>query len=258
MLRFSCVPILISSLELLVAPRMLDDRALMSWEVGRLRHPLLVSGWMGHASHAVMKQPTFLTLLAVRALLATALLLGPQAWLLSRPPVLVMATLLFFWAKRSIYGQDGADQMQLIVWLAAVVALLSGQETSAELCLWFIAFQTGMAYCVAGFSKVRAAGWRRGNFLPGVLGTNIYGTQFMGGFLRHHHGLAFALSWTVLLFEMSFPLAWLLPWPWCLVYLVVGCGFHIANAFLMGLGSFLTTFLATYPALWFTLQHKGW
>jgi hypothetical protein len=54
------------------------------------------------------------------------------------------------------------------------------------------------------------------------------------------------------------PLAWLLPWPWGIVYLVLGGVFHLCNAFLMGLGSFLATSLVTYPAVWFTLERKGW
>src|SRR5262245_21103373 len=91
-------------------------------------------------------------------------------------------------------------------------------------------------------AKVRAAGWRRGTFLPGVLGTTVYGTQLIGGFLRHHRRATLAGSWMVLVFETTFPLAWLLPWPWGLAYLALGCVFHVANAFLMGLGSFLLTF----------------
>ena len=95
--------------------------------------------------------------------------------------------------------------MLLMIRLAALVAVGVGGETAVRLCLWFIAYQCCMAYMVAGFAKVTAAGWRAGQFLPGAVGTTTYGTQFVGGFLRHHRRLAVAGSWMVLLFENEFP-----------------------------------------------------
>ncbi len=257
-LRMGCCPILMTTIELLARPAIIGDTTLMSWEVGRLRHPYLSVGRFGKICDALMRPTIFLPVLWLRALLAGALLIAPSAWLLNPAVVATMTAFLILWSKRSIYGQDGADQMLLIIWLAALVAVGVGGETAVRLCLWFIAYQCCMAYTVAGFAKVTAAGWRGGQFLPGVLGTKIYGTQFVGGFLRHHRRLAVAGSWVVLLFEMGFPLAWLLPWPWGIAYLVLGGVFHLSNAFLMGLGSFLATFVATYPAVWFTLERKGW
>lgn len=257
-LRMSCVPIFVSTIELVACPELFDDRGLMSWQISRLRHPIFAIGWTGRAADLVMRHSSFLLLLWARAVLAGVLFVSSNSLLLSRTAVALMTALLLLWAKRSIYGQDGADQMQLIIWLAALVALMVGRETAAELALWFIAYQACMAYCVAGFAKMRAPGWRRGTYLPGVLGTTIYGTHRVGRFLRHHQIVAVAGSWTVLLFETTFMFAWLLPWPWGAGYLILGCAFHVANAFFMGLGSFLGTFIATYPAVWFTLQRKGW
>jgi hypothetical protein len=257
-LRTSACPILFSTIELLARPEIFDDDGLMSWEIDRLRHPLLTLGWTGRAFDAVMRHTSFVLLLWLRAFLAGVVLIAPASWLLNPALVASITGLLMLSAKRSTYGQDGADQMQLIVWIAALAAVTIGVPQAAPLCLWFIAFQTCMAYTVAGISKLRASGWRRGEFLPGVLGTTIYGTKLIGGLLRHHRRLALAASWLVLSFEVSFPLAWLLPWPWGASYLALGCAFHVANTFLMGLGNFLLTFLATYPAVWFTLQRKGW
>ena len=257
-LRITCWPILISTIELVSCPEMIGDATLMSWEVGKLRHPYLALGWSGRFCNAFMQHAAFMRLLWLRAVLAGLLLFSPAAWLLHPATVGLMTILLFLWLKRSSYGQDGADQMMMIIWLSALVAVALGGEAAATLCVCFIAFQSCMSYTVAGFAKVRASGWRDGQFLPGVLGTTIYGTELVGGFLRRHPRCAFVGSWMVLLFEMSFSLAWILPWPWGIGYLVIGTVFHIANAFLMGLSSFLFTFVAAYPAVWFTLQRKGW
>jgi hypothetical protein len=257
-LRITCWPILVSTAEVLARPEILDDLGLMSWETGRLRHPLLLVGWTGRVSDWLLNRTSFQRLLWLRALLAATLLVAPASWLLQPAAVGAMTFFLFLWSNRSIYGQDGADQMQLILWLAAWIAILLRGERAAVLCLWFIAYQACMSYCVAGFAKIRASGWRQGRFLPGVLGTTIYGNRRVGAFLRHHSSITLAGSWAVLLFETGFPLAWLLPWPWGLAFLAAGCLFHVANAFLMGLGSFLFTFVAAYPAVWFTLQRKGW
>ena len=257
-LRLSCWPSLVSAIELAARPEMFADVSLMGWEVGRLRNPLLVAGRSGRVADALMNHATFVRLLWLRVALAGALLVAPSAWLLHPAAIAAMTGLLLLWGKRNTYGQDGADQMLLIIWLAALVAVVLGGEGPTVLCLWFLACQAGLAYTVAGYAKLGAAGWRRGEFLPGVLGTTCYGTPRVGGLLRRHRRMALAGSWTVLLFETSFPLAWLLPWPWGVGYLALGLAFHVTNAFLMGLGSFLTTFLAVYPAVWFTLRHKGW
>jgi hypothetical protein len=257
-LRISCLPILVSAIELIACPDLLSDEGLLSWEVGRLRHPLLAVGWTGRLFDAVMNHRRFVALLWPRALLAGLLLVSPNRWLLAPGIDALMVLLLFLFAKRSMYGQDGADQMQLIIWITALIATAIGGQKALALGIWFLAYQTCMSYCVAGFAKIRAPGWRKGEFLPGVLGTVIYGTRFFGGFLRRNSRVALVLSWAVLLFETSFPLAWILPWPWGAGYLAVGLIFHVANAFLMGLGTFLATFLAAYPAVLFTLQRKGW
>lgn len=258
MLRISCWPAFVTAVELIANRELLDDEGLMSWEVGRLRHPLLVAGWTGRVFDTLMKRPIFGALLWPRAILTAALLFAPDRWLLALGVQTLMVFFLFLFAKRSIYGQDGADQMLLIIWISAWIATALGGEMPLKLCLWFIAYQACMSYCVAGFAKIRAAGWRKGEFLPGVLGTTIYGTRRVGGYLRHHSQVALLLSWSVLLFETGFPLAWALPWPWGVGFLAVGLSFHIASAFLMGLGSFLATYLATYPAVLFTLKTKGW
>ena len=105
--------------------------------------------------------------------------------------------------------------------------------------------------------EVCASGWRDGQFRPGVLGTTIYVcAKLVGGFLRRHPRCAFVGSWMVLLFEMSFPLASDFAVAVGIGYLVIGTVLHIANAFLMGLSSFVFTFVAAYPAVWFTLRAK--
>jgi hypothetical protein len=66
------------------------------------------------------------------------------------------------------------------------------------------------------------------------------------------------LSLAVVGWECLFPLAFLLPWPYGIGFLAAGALFHAANAILMGLNTLFLSFLATYPALLYWLNHKGW
>ncbi|HEY6033401.1 MAG TPA: hypothetical protein VIV58_04055, partial [Kofleriaceae bacterium] len=70
--------------------------------------------------------------------------------------------------------------------------------------------------------------------------------------LRRPIGIAMVIT------EAAFPLALLGPWWLVLAFFAWGVVFHVANAVLMGLNSFLWAFVATYPAIAFawTLLHR--
>ena len=63
--------------------------------------------------------------------------------------------------------------------------------------------------------------------------------------------LRVVLSWAVILGEVCFPLAVLLPARGVVAVLAVGLAFHLVVAVCMGLNTFVWAFVATYPAVLF-------
>jgi hypothetical protein len=63
------------------------------------------------------------------------------------------------------------------------------------------------------------------------------------------------LGWSVMLFEAVFPALLLAPYPVALAAAMVGVGFHVGCAVLMGLNSFPWAFPATYLCLFAVRAH---
>jgi uncharacterized membrane protein (DUF485 family) len=76
--------------------------------------------------------------------------------------------------------------------------------------------------------------------------------------LSEHSALARAATLAVLAWECAFPLVLVLPAPFAYVMLALGVLFHVTNAVVMGLNTFVWSFVATYPAVIWVVQHRGW
>lgn len=173
------------------------------------------------------------------------MLLGP-ANLITKSWLIVIATVLcWLFVMRSSYGLDGADQMAYIIYLAFAISSLAGAAFVWGACLWFIALQSCLAYCVAGIAKARSKGWRDGDYLIDVCYTHIYGHAGFAKFLFCRPRLAKILARTLIIWESSFPLVLLMPAPIALGVLAGGILFHVVNRYLMGLNTFFWSFLTT-------------
>jgi hypothetical protein len=151
-----------------------------------------------------------------------------------------------------MYGGDGSDQMFAIL---ALVLLLCVHPWSTPFQLtaglWFIATQSVLSYCAAGIAKVASAQWRSGEAVYRIFNTGSYGVGFVGQFLSSHQRMSYLLSAGVMVFETLFPLCLVLPFEFTLIFLGWGFLFHLLNAMIMGLNTFLAAFVATYPAVIF-------
>lgn len=159
---------------------------------------------------------------AFQALMALRLVASVALFFVA-PPALVWF-LLFTTVLTSVrFGgtlNGGSDYM-------TVVAL------SSLLVPWgsvYLAVQLTLSYFVAGIVKLKQKDWRNGSALTRLT------------------GLPAQMAWPVLLWECTFPLAWL-NHSLCLAYLMVGLVFHLANAKILGLNRFFWIWLAAYPSL---------
>ncbi|HEY3755836.1 MAG TPA: hypothetical protein VGL42_06780 [Opitutaceae bacterium] len=258
MLRIASYGGLVNTAELLSRPEILREGGLVSWEIGSLRMPFMSVGRWGRFWDFWQRSPVFHGLLWLRVAVFATGLLAPAAMVTHPGAIALSWWLLFLFNRRNHLGQDGADHMLLIIFFAATVASVWQTRATIVLALVLVSFQSALSYVTAGVAKVTAAGWRDGTFLGSVLGTNIYGMAAVGAILRESPVLSAVLSWVLMLWEITFPLAWVVPWPYGAVWVAGGLIFHAITAVVMGLNSFLPAFVAAYPAILYLLKNKGW
>jgi hypothetical protein len=199
-------------------------------------------------------------LLAVQAGAGAVLALTGPFSLPGRLALLCLATSLGAVRWRRHTGGDGAEQLAMLVLIAAGLAVLpypaDGRVMMAAV---FIAAQVSLAYVTAGIAKLASGIWRDGAALPAIFSTNTHGHPLAAALLANHGGLARAGSWGVIVFECAFPLLFLGPSWLALGFLAVGLAFHAGCALLMGLNSFLWSFPATYPCVFVVaVAVSGW
>lgn len=129
----------------------------------------------------------------------------------------------------------GSDFMTFHVLAAWSVALM--YEPAQRYAAIYISIQVILSYTVAGLAKVANAGWRDGSALPQIL--ERYGIE---------RRMPAFVSWLLIVYELSWPLAFWHPLPWVLT----GFCFHLINAYALGLNRFFWIWLAAYPALFMT------
>jgi hypothetical protein len=244
----------VDSLELLADRRQLQEGGLYGYSVLATGRPITLWGPLAPALGTVFRYPAVLSLaaaqMAAAAVLIVAASVHTSAWFvpagLAAAAILGARMLLYL---RNQLGLDGADQMTLVVATGVAVALLVPDHGAQMLALDYVACQLLLSYLVAGIAKAISPAWRSGRAIVGIMSTIGYGTPAVGAFLKRHPPLAGAACWAVIIFECSAVLLVLAGVPGAVVIIVVGLGFHISIALLMGLNNFVWSFGAAYPAL---------
>ncbi len=245
--RVGAVAVLISSLEMLARPGVFADTGLLSWSTEQLRARWLTHGALARALGMAFRSPGVLWIVGLRAAAAMMVVASPRPGGALVAAVALTSLLLMV---RDAYGNDGADQMGLITFVAAGFAHLRPTHAVVAAVLWFLALQASLGYFTSGIAKLAGPRWRSGAGLVGVLETQTYGARALSGLLRKHPGLALACSWVVILGESLFPAVLAAPQPVAMALLAFGAVFHLGAAAVMGLNTFLWAFPATYPAVW--------
>ena len=254
--KIAAVGVLVACAEYIADPSQLQDQGLMSWKVGRLRNTWLAANEA--LLDPVLRYPNVLAIISFRLLLAALIVFAPPALLSSAWIIAPAALLGGVFILRNAYGHDGADQMAWIIFCGLTITNLVGTPLAETAYLWFLALQACLAYATAGIAKASASQWRNGSCLIGILGTRIYGHAALTDFLRRKPTFVRLLAPLLIVWQCSFPIVLLAPVPVGLVILGIGVLFHLANAYFMGLNTFVWSFIATYPAIVFCIQSRGW
>jgi hypothetical protein len=94
-------------------------------------------------------------------------------------PILILYTLVtLLLSLRNRYGNDGADQMALIISVSLSLSLLMNDINCIKYAIFFVAFQGILAYTTSGFAKLSSQKWRNGSGLKLLINTKTYGNKF--------------------------------------------------------------------------------
>ena len=187
------------------------------WEIVRAEMPALLRPFL--------RSERWLHVVRLLAVVVAALTHNPVAI-----AVVLLATWLVNLRWRGVFngGSDAMTFQVLAVWL------LSRFFPQHEFALCgYLSLLLILSYFVAGVAKVKNPAWRDGSMMATV--ALQYGH-------RWHSGKTGA--WAVMVFELAFPLALILPLP----FLAAASVFHFAAVYTLGLNRFFFVWIALFPA----------
>lgn len=142
----------------------------------------------------------------------------------------------------------GSDRMTLLTLICLCLAHLLPEPHWRKAALAYLAVQLVLSYVVSGWVKLVNPDWRDGRALRDVFLFSAYPVSENLRRLDAWPRLMCVMSWSVMAFEVAFPLA-LLARPALLAGLAIAAAFHLANACLFGLNRFFWAWLAAYPSI---------
>jgi Vitamin K-dependent gamma-carboxylase len=145
----------------------------------------------------------------------------------------------------------GSDRMGLLLLACLVLVHFTPALRWREMVFGYLALQSALSYCIAGWVKAVNPEWRNGQALQDLFRFSAYPVSESLRAWAERPGLIWYMSWMVMLLELLFPLT-LLTHATLIAGLLIAAAFHFANACLFGLNRFFWIWLASYPSLlWF-------
>ena len=191
------------------------------------------------------------TLFVVRLILSVFLLFGfwPQ-WICLG----LIVNALFILKRFQGPYNGGSDRMGLLILCCLCLVYWVPAQHWQEYIFGYLALQLVLSYFIAGGVKVLNPEWRTGQALQDVFQFSAYPVSESLRGWANRPKLLFLMSWSVILFELLFPVTLLTPIT-LMVGLTIAALFHLTNAYIFGLNRFFWIWLAAYPSLLW-LQHR--
>ncbi|WP_245548384.1 hypothetical protein [Gordonia araii] len=157
---------------------------------------------------------------------------------------------------RTNLGREGADDMMDAL---SVMALLTAAEGDAAPRRYLAAVnvQLGLSYVMAGVAKLASYEWNSGEAVRMIMSTESFGDPALHRWFSDHRRAGQAITWTVAVGEVCYPLLYLVPNPRAARALAAaGMGFHLVVAAKMSLPQFVYAFGAAYPAVFWAIGQR--
>jgi hypothetical protein len=254
----AAIGVVISSLEMLAVRQHYGSGGLFSWEFHKSRLSASGRRRLSGVGGVLFEHRGILLLLVVRILAACTIpfVLTNRVHLLAAAAVVAVSSMLL--TVRGTDGRNGADEMHTIIFPALSLSLLSDNALALKAGLWFLALQLNLSYLTSGIYKARERGWWDGSYLRMAFRTEAYGNEGLWKLLGERPRVGRVASVMVIVLECGFFLSLIVPLAYSWPILVAGALFHICNAVISGLNTFVWSYLALYPAVVFcnyAVQH---
>lgn len=252
--KIACIGIFLSSIEDILGYSTLKTSGLLSWTVGRLFRGKKGLKIAYPITDIVYSEKVFLFILTLRGVAALSILIWPISSSMTgciSGLYLLMLCLTIIVLRRSLFGLDGSQQMNFLIFFAITASSLINSPFSKTVTLYFIAIQLIFSYFISGIYKLFSPVWRNGDALSGVFNNTIYGNKIIREALIRYPSINVGLSWGVFLFETFFFIIIFMPIKFVFLFLFLGFILHFSIMISMGLTNFLFAFLAAYPAVIF-------
>lgn len=228
---------------------MFQNKGLLSWKISRHRSPFFINGYFSKTIDYILSDKSFRCILYLKLCLSAALLVLTAVGVFSSFLILSIIISSLLVSIRSQYGLDGAYQMNMIVLFGVLIAIFFDLHSKiSSLCLWFIAGELVLSYSIAGLAKVISPIWRKANALNAIFSTKTYGHEKLFNLVTENKFIGYILCWPMIIFELCFSTCFISE-NLCLSFLFIGFLFHLFNATIMGLNTFMFAFLSAYPAI---------
>ncbi|WP_344851213.1 hypothetical protein [Pedobacter jeongneungensis] len=241
---------IIATGELLRYYRIYRKDGLMAWDLQR-SGPKLAVYVRKLKLDFVCKYPNVLFVLILRLLSAIALI--PIVWLHQSAviPLLLITVINLLMQIRNSQSNDGSDQMATVCYIVLLFANVINTVTSMSCALFFIAAQAALAYGTSGFLKMQKIGWYNGEYVTDILKTSSYGNKKVLAITQKSRSVAKVLGIMVVYGDCLLSVSFLFPPHICMFILVFGVCLHVGIGRIMGLNTFLWSYIATYPATYY-------
>jgi hypothetical protein len=107
-----------------------------------------------------------------------------------------------------------------------------------------------LCYFTSGLLKLLEEDWRNGKSLKGILLTETYSISLLKNIIKvTNPRILQVASYFIIFWEISFIYSPFMNINLLILFLLIGILFHLFIAIIMGLNTFLFTFLGCYPAI---------
>lgn len=135
-----------------------------------------------------------------------------------------------------------------------VFVIATGLIIGGKFGVIYIGIHTIYSYFKAGIVKIIQPSWRSSIAIGQLLGTSLFSqSRNFGVYLQQKRFLSYLLCYTVLIFELSFPLA-LISVKATYVYFFLAMAFHFINFVFFGLNRFFWIWMAAWPSIFYCAE----
>lgn len=245
-ISISSIGVILSAFEWLSLRKHFTNSGIFSWEVRSISlHPNLYKSLINF----IFKYPNINIIYCIQIIVAVLIFFTTSMPIFLATCCSIIAIISILLNFRTKEGISGADKMTRLVMITGAICFLKATPLIINAGLTFISLQLILAYTTAGWVRLFVQTWRNGTDLGLILRQHTYSNEFIWAFTKNNKFILKVTALFILFFECTFFICILLPSPFFYLYIALGVIFHIGNAIIMGLNTFVWSFLSTYPAL---------